>query len=178
MLALALVALSLTLVVDGAVVPSYTRAYVDGGRVFAPIDPFLTAVVDHIGYDRTAMIVTRGDRFAQIPLARPPSPGELRTTYVAVAPILRTLGETVHYDPVRRELDIETPERTVALPTPFNAAVPRAEPTAVFTPTPAVTPRPVFSGPPLPRRTPVPVCCGARTGSRSPRRLPQRAESR
>ncbi len=158
MLAVAL-AVSLTLVVDGQVIPSYTPAYVEGGRVFAPVDPFLTAVADRIGYDAGAMIVTRGDRFAQIRVGEQPSPTELRTTYVAVAPILRTLGESVRYDPARHELRIDTPGRTVALPTPFNAAVPRVAPTPVFTPTPVATPRPVFSGRPVPRRTPIPVCC-------------------
>ena len=137
---------------------SYTPVYVVRGRVLAPVDPFITAVADGIGYEGAQMIVRRGDRFAQIRVSRPPWPSELRITYVEVAPILRTLGVIVTYDSARRRLFIQTPNgHVVATPTPFNAAVPRAAPTPVFTPTPQVTPRPIFTGSPVPRRTPIPV---------------------
>ncbi|MGZ3577160.1 MAG: hypothetical protein ACXVA3_18040, partial [Vulcanimicrobiaceae bacterium] len=119
-----LAALSLTVVLDGAVVRSYTPVYVVRGRVLAPVDPFVTAVADGIGYDGPQMIVRRGDRFAQVGVRRHPFPADLRITYVEVAPILRTLGEVVTYDAARRTLRIDTPNgRVVATPTPFNPAV-------------------------------------------------------
>ncbi|HEY8313489.1 MAG TPA: hypothetical protein VIG51_04870 [Candidatus Baltobacteraceae bacterium] len=153
-----LAALSLTLVVDGSVVRSYTPAYLERGRVLAPVDPFLTAVADSIGYDDRTMIVSLGDRFSQIRLARRPFPGDLHAVYVEIAPILRNLGEMVRYDSAAHVLYVKTPgPRVLAMPTPFNPAVPRFVPTTVFTPTPATTPRPVFTGAPIPRRTPIPL---------------------
>ncbi|MHB1550838.1 MAG: hypothetical protein ACYCX6_06550 [Vulcanimicrobiaceae bacterium] len=147
-----------TLVVDGAIVPSYNRAYLAHGRVMATIDPVLTAVADRIEYVGGTMIVSRGDRFAQIRLLRRPQPSELANLYVAVAPILRALGEVVSYDPATRVLEVRPrSEALVALPTPFNPAVPEAPPSAVFTPAPIPTPRPIFTGEPIPRRTPIPV---------------------
>jgi hypothetical protein len=126
--------------------------------VLAPVDPVVTAVADRIGYDGATMIVTRGDRFSQVRLARAPAPNALASTYVAIAPILRDLGDVVTYDPLLRVLTITTPDaRVVALPTPFNPAVPEARPSVVFTPQPVSTPRPVFTGRPVPRRTPVPL---------------------
>ena len=148
---------AVTVVVDGRRVDAYLGAYVENGRVMAPVDPFVTRFATKISYDGKTLVVMRGDRFAQVTLAVRPLPLELQWTYVAVAPVLVTLGATVRYDPLHRVLDIRPPRAAiVATPTPFNPAVPQAEPTTLFTPIPVPTPRPVFTGKPLPRRTPVP----------------------
>ena len=147
-----------TLVVDGAIVPSYNRAYLAHGRVMATIDPVLTVVADRIEYVGGTMIVSRGDRFAQIRIFRRPQPSELANLYVAVAPILRDLGEVVSYDPATRVLEVRPHSGAlVVLPTPFNPAVHEAPPSVVFTPAPVPTPRPIFTGEPIPRRTPIPI---------------------
>lgn len=152
-----LAAAALSIVVNGTVVRSYNAPRVERGHVIAPIDPFVTAVAATIGYSGGALVVTRGDRFAQIPFAAAPDPGHYQSTYVEIAPLLRTLGVRVWYESAARTLFVETPHPVLATPTPFNPAVPRAEPTDVFTPVPAATPRPVMSGTPSPRRTPLPA---------------------
>lgn len=152
-----LAAAALSVVVNGAVVRSYNAPYLEGGHVVAPIDPFVTTVAASIGYSSGTLVVTRGDRFAQIPFAYAPDPGHYQSTYVELAPVLRTLGARVWYDAAQRRLFIETPRAALVTPTPFNPAVPQPSPAQVFTPTPVTTPRPVVTGTPSPRRTPLPA---------------------
>lgn len=146
-----------TVFIDGRRIAAYRQAVLRNGRVLAPVDPFVTGIGTKLSYDGTTLVVSRADRFAQVKLSKRPAPRELQWTYVAVAPIVRTLGGTARYDAVHRVLDVRVPHpEPVVTPTPFNPAVPQVSPTTLFTPVPAVTPRPVFSGRPLPRRTPVP----------------------
>lgn len=152
-----LAAAALSIVVNGAVVRSYNAPFLRRGHVIAPIDPFVTSVAAGIGYSAGELIVMRGDRFAQVPFAFAPQPAQYQNTYVEIAPLLRTLGLSVRYDPASRRLFIEAPSPVLATPTPFNPAVPQPAPTSVFTPVPATTPRPVVSGMPSPRRTPLPA---------------------
>lgn len=132
---------------DGVPVRSYHQPCIVRGRVMAPVDPFVIDAVASVEYAGRLMIARRGDLFAQTPAAN----------YVAIGPLLRTLGLSVTYDRALRRVTIRSPRRLLALPTPFNPAVPRVAPTSVFTPTPQVTPRPIFSGSPTPRRTPLPM---------------------
>ncbi|MBV9270064.1 MAG: hypothetical protein JO165_03160 [Candidatus Eremiobacteraeota bacterium] len=148
---------AVTVVVDGRRLDAYLGAYVQHGRVMAPVDPFLTQFATKISYDGKTLVVMRGERFAQVALTARPSPLELQWTYVPVAPLLVTLGAAVRYDPLHRVLEVRPPRSPiVATPTPFNPAVPQVEPTTLFTPIPVPTPRPVFTGKPVPRRTPLP----------------------
>lgn len=147
----------LTIVVDGTPVRSYNAPRLEHGRVVAPIEPFVTHIARSIGYDGTALIVRLGDYFAQVPLASAPQPDRFASTYVQLAPIARTLGARVRFDGRTHTLYVQTPPSVLATPTPFNAAVPFALPREVFTPVPQKTPRPTVNGPPLPRRTPIPV---------------------
>jgi hypothetical protein len=152
-----LAAAALSIVIDGNVVRSYNAPYVVSGHVVAPLEPFVTGIAASIGYSGGTLIVTRGDRFAQVPFAIPPDPGHYQSTYVEIAPLLRTLGARVWYDAHEHTLFVETPHLVLATPTPFNPAVPQPAPTAVFTPTPATTLRPIVTGTPSPRRTPLPA---------------------
>ena len=152
-----LAAAALTVVLDGAPVRSYNRPYLQRGHVMAPLDPYVTAIARAIAYDGQALIVRLGDYFAQVPMQSAPPPGNYGTTYVELAPILRTLGLHVRFDSRERTLYVETPPAVLVTPTPFNPAVPQASPSVVFTPSPQPTPRPVVTGTPLPRRTPIPV---------------------
>lgn len=154
-------AAALSIVVDGNVVRSYNAPYVVSGHVVAPLEPYVTGIAASIGYSGGTLIVTRGDRFAQVPFASPPDPAHYQSTYVEIAPLLRTLGATVWYDPREHRLFVETPRSVLATPTPFNPAVPQPAPTAVFTPIPATTPRPAVTGTPSPRRTPLPAAAPA-----------------
>lgn len=145
------------MVLNGTPVRSYNQPYIDKGRIMAPLDPYVTAIARTIEYDGQALIVRLGDFFAQVPMRSAPPPGRYQNTYVPLAPIARTLGARVRFDAKSEILFVETPRVTLATPTPFNPAVPRAAPTPVFTPLPVQTPRPAVSGTPLPRRTPVPA---------------------
>lgn len=150
-------AAALTVVLNGKAVRSYNAPYLARGRVMAPLEPFVTSVARVVEYDGSALVVRLGDYFAQIPMRGAPPPDRYAQTYVAIGPVLRTLGVRVRYDARERVLYVETPPALLALPTPFNPAVPRVAPTVVFTPEPVQTPRPAVTGTPLPRRTPVPV---------------------
>lgn len=144
-----------TIALDGRVVHSYAAPYIRDGHVMAPLDPFVTRIAASIEYSGGVLVVRRADRFAQVAMPQA-DPSAFATTYVELAPLLRTLGVTVSYNAALRRLIVRTPPPQLALPTPFNAAVPRVAPSAVFTPAPEPTPRPAFTGKPSPRRTPLP----------------------
>jgi len=150
---------ALVVVLNGTIVHSYSPAYVVRGHVVAPLEPYVTAVAASIGYSGSQMIVTRGDRFARVPVAATIDPAQWAQTYVEIAPLMRSLGVRVAYDAPLRRLEIDTRGPVVATPTPFNPAVPAVSPSTVFTPLPISTPRPQVSGKPAPRRTPLPVTC-------------------
>jgi hypothetical protein len=157
-----LIAPALVVVLNGTIVHSYSPAYVVHGHVIAPLEPYVTAVAATIGYSGSQLIVTRGDRFAQLPVAANTAPAQWAQTYVEIAPLMRSLGVRVAYDAQLRRLELDTNGSIVVTPTPFNPAVPAAAPSNVFTPAPTATPRPQVSGSPAPRRTPLPVKCCTR----------------
>lgn len=148
---------AITVVLDGTPVRSYNKPYLERGRVMVPLDPYVTSIARSIEYDGKALIVRLGDFFAQVPMGNAPPPERYQVTYVPLGPIARTLGARVRLDASTQTLYVDMPPAALVTPTPFNPAVPRPEPTEVFTPAPAATPRPVVSGTPLPRRTPIPV---------------------
>jgi len=145
---------AVTVAIDGRPVLAYHAAYLSGGRVFAPLRPFVTQVAFRTWYEGDTLVITRGDREARIRLV-PREPNALDVVYVPVASVLRQLGATVSYH--RHRLDVGVRYIPLASPTPFNLAVPSMAPSAVFTPIPSPTPRPVWTGSPLPRRTPLPA---------------------
>ncbi len=144
------------MLIDGRPLVGYTRAYLAGGRVFAPVAPLLTGLVDRLWLEGDTLVVERGDRRIRIRLV-PPLGAPLDATYVAAGPVLRALGASVHYEAKERRLVVAISARDVVTsPTPFNPSVPSVAPTTVFTPAPLSTPRPVWSGLPYPRRTALP----------------------
>lgn len=145
------------ILVDGRPLASYVRAYVAGGRVFAPVAPLMTRLADRVWYEGGTLVIERGTRRVRVRLAEA-FPDQFDGTYVAVGPVLRALGASLCWEPKSRRLTVGLPLRGgIATPTPFDPAAPSAPPAAVFTPSPPVTPRPVWTGSPLPRRTPLPL---------------------
>ena len=114
----------------------------------ASIDPFLTMLSASVEMQDGGIVVRRGDRFAQ---------ARSYDGYVAIAPILRSLGAQVSYDTAARKLLVTLRPLPFATATPFNRSVPQAPPAVVFTPSPSATEKPVVAAKPLPRRTPLPV---------------------
>jgi hypothetical protein len=103
------------------------------------------------------MIVSRGDRRLRIALTRR-EPSQLAHTYVALGPVLRGLGARVEFDRARRLIVVRSPRPVgIRSPAPFDPQAPQVAPTTVFTPEPVPTPRPVWTGSPRPRRTPIPA---------------------
>ncbi len=146
----------MTVVVDGRPLLAYLPAYLDAGRVYAPVDPLLLRVADRVWREGDVLVVERDSRRIRIPLGAM-QPGDVRLEYVAVGPALRALGDRVRYDPAAHRLLVETAAAaSIGTPSPF---VPGggAPPRQVFTPQPVATPRPVWTGPALPRRTPLPA---------------------
>jgi hypothetical protein len=145
-----------TIVIDGRRVAQYVRAFVAGGRVYAPVWPTLYLVADRVWVQGSTLVVERHGRSVRAVLeagsARVP-----RVGYVALAAVLRGLGDTVGYLSRPRILEVRTPAAaSVGMPTPFRAPEMPVSPRTVFTPEPVATTRPRWTGSPLPRRTPLP----------------------
>ncbi len=150
-------ATTVAVIVDGRPLAAYQRAYLADGRIFAPVAPLITRIADRFWLEGGILVVERDGHLAQVRLA-PSADGELGAAYVPAGPVLRALGASVRYDPAGRRLVVTLPARgALASPTPFNPAASSAAPRAVFTPFEAPTPRPLWTGSPMPRRTALPL---------------------
>ena len=144
-----------TVSLDGRPLPSYVRAYVADGRVFAPVRPLLSRLADRLWFEGNVLVIVRDGRTVRIPLGAR-TPDALDSAFVTIVPVLQALGESVSYDARLRLLDVRTTRSYgIATEPPFVPG-PSSSPRVVFTPEPIATPRPVWSGSPLPRRTPLP----------------------
>ncbi len=149
-------AAAITVLLDGRPVASYEPAYLAAGRAYAPLAPYVTRIADRLEYVGPELVITRGFYSARVRLNRV-EPDALDHEYVAIAPVLRALGETVFYDARTRTLRVHTPAPEPAVsPAPFNPREPQQVPRVVFTPSPIPTPRAQWHGPAFPRRTPLP----------------------
>jgi hypothetical protein len=146
-----------TVVLDGRAVVAYREAYLVEGRVFTALSPLLTGVADRFRWEGDTLVIERGERNVRVRLSGASAAG-FDAQYVPAAPVLRALGATVRYDPVSRRLFVTLAQRVVpASPTPFDPALRQVSPAEVFTPSPATTPRPIWTGSPMPRRTALPL---------------------
>jgi len=144
-----------TVRLDGRPLPSYVRAYVAKGRVFAPVRPLLSRLADRLWFEGNLLVIVRDGRMVRIPLGTR-TPDALDSAFVTIVPVLRALGESVTYDTRQHVLDVRTTRSEGITGEPPFVPGPVALPRVVFTPEPVATPRPVWSGSPLPRRTPLP----------------------
>ncbi|MBV8530893.1 MAG: hypothetical protein JO104_06215 [Candidatus Eremiobacteraeota bacterium] len=145
-----------TVLLDGRPLASYEPAVLAHGRVLVPVSPLLTRAADRLWFDGDTLVLERAGRRVRVRMAAA-SVTQLDSAYVAAGPVLRALGVPVRYDPMMHRLVVSTPPQAVGSPTPFNAALPSVVPTAVFTPPQQATPRPIWTGSPLPRRTALPL---------------------
>jgi hypothetical protein len=143
--------------VDGRPLAAYVCAYFIEGRVYAPVSPLLTRLADRVWFEGRELIIERDGRRIRVK-SLPADPTALDGVVVAAGPVLRALGASVQYDPRLHRLVVRLASHgTVASPTPFDARAPEVVPNAVFTPLISPTPRPIWTGTPLPRRTALPV---------------------
>jgi len=142
-----------TVVVDGRKLAVYEPARIVDGRIYAPLS-LVRMLVDRMWLDGAALHVERNGRSARIAFTLRFA-GSVDVSSVALAPLLRALGDGVRYSGRTRRLEVRTPSTLpVVSASPFTGVLPSAR--RVFTPEPVATPRPVWSGSPLPRRTPLP----------------------
>lgn len=145
----------MTVIVDGRRVPQYARAFVANGRVYATTS-LVGSLADRMWIAGRTLTVQRDGRVVRVSL---PTgwPANRDATYVAIAPVLRGLGDSVRFRAAARILDVRTPRGVpVSMPTPFAPPAVAPPLRSIFTPEPVATPRPVWTGSPLPRRTPLP----------------------
>ncbi len=142
-----------TVTVDGRRLAVYVHARILGGRIYAPLS-LVRMLVDRMWFEDRVLVAERAGRTVRVPFALR-FDGDMDVSSVAVAPLLRALGDEILYRAGSRTLDVRTPPAApVASARPFAGAPPRR---SVFTPEPVPTPRPAWSGTPLPRRTGLPV---------------------
>jgi len=143
---------TIAVIVNGHPVAAYVHPFERGGRAFAPIRPFVTTFADRVWYEGNVLVIVRGSRVARVSLPDRVD-GGLADAYVAIAPLLRALGEGVRYDVGLRAVEITTPDaRSIGSARPFDPLAVQVSPRTVFTPAPRVTTRPVWTGVPLPCR--------------------------
>jgi hypothetical protein len=147
---------AITVLLDGRRIDGYACAYVVDGRTYAPLAPYVTRIADRLGYEGRLLVLTRDGRRAVIAL-RSIAPDALDHQYVALAPVLRALGESVAYDDRTHSVEVRSPSsRSVSSPPPFDPSAPQVTPRVIFTPAPTPQPRVPWHGPAMPRRTPLP----------------------
>ena len=155
-----------TVALDGRRVADYVRAQLAGGRVYAPLS-LLRMLVDRMWIDGGSVFVERAGRRTRLPFAVRFC-GNADVTCVEIGPVLRALGDSVYFRAPSRTLEVRTPPaRPVASAQPFRGTnVPVRD---VFTPEPQATPRPTWSGSPLPRRTALPALPPERRRAKEPK---------
>jgi hypothetical protein len=146
-----------TIVLNGAIVPSFAPARISFGRVMGPLAPVVTRLASRVAYvpgDAT-VVIEHATRRITVPVRL----FEGDVPYVALAPVIRALGGTATFDARTKTMAIVlADERPVESPLPFDRSVPQVTPTAVFTPEPPrATPRAIDTSNPVPRRTAIPA---------------------
>jgi hypothetical protein len=148
-----------TIVLNGAIVPSFAPAQILDGRVVGPLVPVVARMCARVRYhdgDRTA-VIDRAGRELTVPVAFVAD----GVPYVALVPVVRAFGGTAVFDAQAKTLAIALAEETqIMTPAPFDSSVPQVVPTMIFTPEPASpTPRATLpaTAVPVPRRTAIPA---------------------
>jgi len=157
---------AVVVLLDGRPIAAYNQAFERAGRVYVPVRPYVTALADRTWYVGDSLAIARDGRTVFIRM-RPSAPDALDRAYVPLAAVARELGANVEFR--SGEIDIRTaPPAAVLAPTPIPSNA-LAAPRVVFTPVPEPTLRPVWTGPALPRRTPLPFASPKPLGQRSDR---------
>ncbi len=136
---------------DGRPVLAYHRVILRRNIVMAPILPFALRFAHIIGQTPRLLTLERRDDIVRVRVE-----GAGGVPRFGLAGPLRAFGFGVRFDAQKKILWVTSPmRRPLVISTPFRGAPMAAR--AVFTPTPVQTPRPPFTGPMRPRRTPIPL---------------------
>lgn len=150
-------AVVVTIILNGAIIPSFAPARLAGGRVTGPLTPIVARIASRTVYlpGSGLILIERSSHRIVIAVAFVAD----GVPYVPIAPVVRALGGEVAYDARTHTLAISLDgEHEAATPAPFDPSAPQAVPTMLFTPEPPKpTPRAIDTGEPRPRRTAIPV---------------------
>ncbi|GAC1418570.1 MAG: hypothetical protein NVSMB5_10070 [Candidatus Velthaea sp.] len=150
-------AVVVTIILNGAIVPSFAPARLCRGRVLAPLSSIVARMVTRTVYlpGSHSILIQRSSQQIVVAVAFVAD----GVPYVPLAPIVHAFGGAAAYDARSHTLSIALDgEREVETPAPFDPGAPQASPTVLFTPEPPKpTPRAVDTGAPRPRRTAIPV---------------------
>lgn len=149
-------AAAVAVTLDGRPVHGYAGAFELQGHVFAPVRPYVTRIADRLSYVDGRLAIERAGRIAYVRMA-PLAPDALDRAYVPLRSVFVALGADVTYDGIKHVFAVTTSRKaSLASPSPFNGPAPVQMPGNVFTPVPLPTERPTYTGPAIPRRTPIP----------------------
>ncbi|MDP9024681.1 MAG: hypothetical protein M3N13_04840 [Candidatus Eremiobacteraeota bacterium] len=158
-----------TVMLNGRPVRGYAGAFEVNGHIFAPVRPYVTRIAERLWYAGDRLAIERDGRIVYVRVSAR-NPDALERSYVPLGVVLRGLGVSLSYSVGAHVLTVRTVAGdSVATPSPFDPAASEVRPNRVFTPAPVPTARPIFNGPALPRRTPLPLTQAAPT----PRSTPQ-----
>lgn len=163
-----LAATLVTVMLDGMPLDASTAAFIDRGRVVAPLDPFVRAIADRIEDTPGGVRIVRGKRSIVVrigsnvardgTITQPlPMAPYLRAglTIIPLAAIARALGGMVRYERTGNVLRIDVEPSPIEGFTPVPYVPPPAGSVPTFAPRATPAPRETVSGIPKPRRTPI-----------------------
>lgn len=146
-----------TIVVNGAIVPSFAPARIVEGRVVGPVAPVVAHLASRAAYlpAEGKVLIERASRRILVPVVFIAD----ETPYVPLAAVVRALGGSAAFDTRTKTMSVVLPEDgEVGTPAPFDPRAPQVAPTTLFTPEPPKpTPRAIELGRPAPRRTAIPA---------------------
>jgi len=146
-----------TIVLNGAIVPSFAPARISFGHVVGPLAPIASRIASRLAYVPAdgMLIIEHAARRIVVPVAFVDDD----VPYVALGPVVRALGGSVSFDTRTKTMTISlADDRLIQTPQPFDPSAPQVAPTMVFTPEPPhPTPRATDTGSPQPRRTAIPA---------------------
>jgi hypothetical protein len=163
------IAVMVTIVVDGVPIQGSRPARLCDNVVMAPLAPYLRDIADRTELDADGTIViTRDGSSISVSLGSRTLRAEGRTAELRVAPFSRTdepfvplaavaraLGVAVSFDTASKTLELWALPRPLASFVPDPTYTPPAYPLEVFTPNPTPAPKVIATGAPKPRRTPI-----------------------
>lgn len=159
-----------TVVLDGRTIDASQPARIAGGVTVAPLVPFVRDFADRIerSSDGSRVRIVRGERDVVVRIAAFPcsDSSDMRASFIVacvpldtveipLAAVARALGASVSYDARARTLAIVLVPGPIATLTAVPYVRPAPGTVATFAPTSSPMPRPIVTGIPRPRRTPI-----------------------
>jgi hypothetical protein len=153
-----LLALALTILIDGSPIATSHPARIVAGKTMVPVMPVISRIADAVSLMRSHMLlIERGRRRVSVVIVGDAFCPDC--AYVPLAAVVRALGGTLSYDARAKSVALSFSPEVLRTPEPYDMlALPHPSATSLAWPSPpSTTPRPAIAGVPQPRRTPVEV---------------------